>query len=163
MQPALLASCVPLIPVPVQSICCLGNICGSIPTKGDLGMPSLAYICCVLEEGRSNGEQGVGSTRVWDEGHKQEVCVGCPELEPGALEEWAGIGAWQKGRQIGQRTHSSLCFLPHTTFISPLRASVHLQYSLAGCGAGVPAGLVVGCRGCAHPAGLCLHWSCALP
>lgn len=53
-----LVGCVPLIPVPIQSTRCLGDICSIIPTKGDWGMPSLAHVHCMLGEGRSNGKQG---------------------------------------------------------------------------------------------------------
>lgn len=56
---------VPLIPVPIQPTCSLGDICSSVPTKRDQGMPCLASDCCVLR--RAEATSLVSKEEDWPE------------------------------------------------------------------------------------------------
>lgn len=135
--------CVPLIPVLVQSVHCPEDICSSSsPTKGNWESPSLACVCCMLREGRSNGDQGAGSAGVQDEGHKQG-CMRCQGWSRGPREGRQGQGHGQGTGRVS-RTHT----VPHCvlTFLP--------QCGLAGRGV----------RGSSSPRRPVLgHWGHALP
>lgn len=146
--------CLPLIPVPIHpSTHCLGDTRSSIPTKSDLGMPSLAHVCCTLvrmvamvSKEKGQLEPGVRdvSRAAWS-----------ARAGAGGLGR-AGIDVWRRGRwghtvphfaphKHPSPPHCMLTFIPGAVWLAVAQGS--LQPSLPSAGL----------QGLCLPASLCPH------
>lgn len=164
-------SCVPFIPVPIQPTLCLGDICKQHPYRGGPGTASLAHVCCMLGEGRSDGEQGAGSAGARDEGH-EPGCVGCQGWSRGRGEGGRGKGHGEGAGGVGRGhtaphlapcTHPSspccvLTFTPCAVWLAAARGSRQPSWWAAGAVPALPGSVRTGPVPCRDPAlCCCLH------
>lgn len=156
--------CAPLIPVPIQPNHCLGDICSSIPTKGDRGPP--AWPMSAARWGRAGAMAGK------EQGQPEPGMRGTGRAAWGVRAGAGGLGRAGEDRgmakgQAGWAGGTQLLVLPLACILhlpTVCSSSPPVQSGWPRCGGpSSPRSPVVGCRGRALPAGLCPHRSRALP